>query len=88
MCLFVADPLIPRLSVGLDQAVALPRDSYMQEYYSDLMKYLRVGPPLYLVVSDVHVANGTADVDKLCSVAGCRQDSLSVRVSDLMAAQL
>eukprot|EP00878_Enallax_costatus_P015127 GHUV01015839.1.p1 GENE.GHUV01015839.1~~GHUV01015839.1.p1 ORF type:complete len:1041 (+),score=174.75 GHUV01015839.1:474-3596(+) len=80
--LFVAGALIPRLSVGLDQAVALPRDSYMQEYYSDLMKYLRVGPPLYLVVSDVNVANGTADVDKLCSVAGCRRDSLSVRVSD------
>jgi len=31
--LFVAGALIPRLSVGLDQAVALPRDSYMQDYY-------------------------------------------------------
>lgn len=24
---------IPRLSVGLDQAVALPRDSYLQDYF-------------------------------------------------------
>jgi hypothetical protein len=31
--LFAAGVLIPRLSVGLDQAVALPRDSYMQDYY-------------------------------------------------------
>lgn len=31
--LFVSAALIPRLSVGLDQAVALPRDSYMQAYY-------------------------------------------------------
>jgi hypothetical protein len=29
----VAGSLIPRLEVGLDQAVALPRDSYMQQYY-------------------------------------------------------
>jgi Niemann-Pick C1 protein len=31
--LFVAGSLIPKLEVGLDQAVALPRDSYMQQYY-------------------------------------------------------
>lgn len=31
--LFVAAALIPRLSIGLDQAVALPEDSYMQDYF-------------------------------------------------------
>jgi hypothetical protein len=31
--LFVAGALIPRLNVGLDQAVALPNDSYLQQYY-------------------------------------------------------
>ncbi|KAF6262418.1 multidrug efflux transporter AcrB transmembrane domain-containing protein [Scenedesmus sp. NREL 46B-D3] len=80
--LFVAGALIPRLEVGLDQAVALPRDSYMQQYYRDLFSYLRVGPPLYLVVSGVNVSAAAPDVNKLCSVAGCRQDSLAVRVSE------
>eukprot|EP00882_Tetradesmus_deserticola_P005279 GHRQ01005557.1.p1 GENE.GHRQ01005557.1~~GHRQ01005557.1.p1 ORF type:complete len:730 (+),score=321.05 GHRQ01005557.1:708-2897(+) len=80
--LFVAGALIPRLEVGLDQAVALPRDSYMQQYYRDLFAYLRVGPPLYLVVAGVNVSSAAPDVNKLCSVAGCRQDSLAVRVSE------
>lgn len=44
------------------------------------MSYLRVGPPLYLVVSGVNVTAGAPDVNKLCSVAGCQQDSLMDRV--------
>eukprot|EP00879_Flechtneria_rotunda_P012269 GHRR01012815.1.p1 GENE.GHRR01012815.1~~GHRR01012815.1.p1 ORF type:complete len:1130 (+),score=344.72 GHRR01012815.1:967-4356(+) len=80
--LFVAAALIPRLSVGLDQAVALPRDSYLQTYYRDVMSYLRVGPPLFLVVEGVNVSAAAPDINKLCSVAGCNQDSLSVRVSE------
>jgi hypothetical protein len=50
-------------------------------YRRDLFSYLRVGPPLYLVVSGVNVSTAAPDVNKLCSVAGCRQDSLAVRVS-------
>lgn len=44
------------------------------------MTYLRVGPPLYLVVERTNVSARSDDVNKLCSVAGCRTDSLSVRV--------
>jgi hypothetical protein len=36
---------------------------------------------LYLVVSGVNVSTAAPDINKLCSVAGCRQDSLAVRVS-------
>jgi len=46
----------------------------------DLYTYLRVGPPLYMVVGPVSVAAESPDVNKLCSVAGCRTDSLAVRV--------
>ncbi|KAF8057679.1 NPC1 [Scenedesmus sp. PABB004] len=83
--LFLSAALIPRLSVGLDQAVALPRDSYLQPYYRDLMAYLRVGPPLYFVVGGVNVSADAPDINKLCSVAMCRQDSLSVRVAEAAA---
>jgi hypothetical protein len=47
----------------------------------DLYKYLRVGPPLYMVVGPVSVEAASPDVNKLCSIAGCRTDSLAVRVS-------
>lgn len=146
--LFVAGALIPRLNVGLDQAVALPNDSYLQQYYRyvmrimfqeqtavvklpadccfswqepscaigarcclapngmwpccvantymltplhfgwcfhtvprDLYAYLRVGPPLYMVVGPISVKEASPDVNKLCSIAGCQPDSLAVRVS-------
>lgn len=65
---------------GLDQSVALPRDSYLQRYYSDVMSSLRVGPPLMLVVRGLNVSSDAPDVAAVCSVAGCRKDSLLSQV--------
>lgn len=39
------------MSRGLEQQVALPRDSYLQSYFEDVTTVLRVGPPLFFVVS-------------------------------------
>lgn len=36
---------------GLEQQVALPRDSYLQHYFADVTSVMRVGPPLFFVVS-------------------------------------
>jgi hypothetical protein len=145
--LFLSAAAVPRLSVGLDQAVALPRDSYLQvnfravsdcpasrflcgagcragrplprlgrsrhlqeregwggvsqpggapshptyplapptqhsqAYYKDLYASLRVGPPLYFVVRGLNVSDGAGQLDKVCSISGCRKDSLPSRVS-------
>lgn len=92
--LFLSAAAIPRLEVGLDQAVALPRDSYLQGYYKSLYASLRVGPPLYFVVEGLDLSaapaaspNGTGGsgggggIDAVCSVAGCRPDSLGSRVA-------
>jgi hypothetical protein len=38
---------------GLEQQVALPRDSYLQHYFADVTSVMRVGPPLFFVVSAV-----------------------------------
>ena len=65
---------------GLEQQVALPRDSYLQPYYGDVFQLLRVGPPLLLVVRGLNVSRGSPDVDAVCSTAGCRDDSLLNRV--------
>ena len=52
----------------------------MQAYFRDLYGNLRVGPPLYLVVRGLNVSGASGDADKVCSVAGCRRDSLGTRV--------
>ena len=61
---------------GLDQRVALPRDSYLQAYFGDVTGVLRVGPPLFLVVRDLNLSTAAPDVDRVCSVAGCDDGSL------------
>lgn len=65
---------------GLEQQVALPRDSYLQPYYADVFGLLRVGPPLLLIVRGLNVSRAAPDVDAVCSTAGCRDDSLLNRV--------
>lgn len=38
--------------IGLSQSIALPKDSYLQDYFDDISKYLRTGPPVYFVIRD------------------------------------
>lgn len=61
---------------GLEQETALPRDSYLQPYYKDVYGYLRVGPPLLVVVKDLNMSRHAQDVDAVCSISGCKDDSL------------
>ena len=52
----------------------------MQPYYKDVYGYLRVGPPLLLVVKDINMSRHAEDIDAVCSIAGCRDDSLLSQV--------
>lgn len=40
-----------RLELGLEQKVALPRDSHLQGYFTAIEEDMRTGPPLYFVVN-------------------------------------
>ena len=71
-CDFTRKPLCR----GLEQEVALPRDSYLQHYFQDVYSVLRVGPPLMLVVRNLNISNAAPDVDRVCSIAGCNDTSL------------
>ncbi|KAF5832735.1 hypothetical protein DUNSADRAFT_11285 [Dunaliella salina] len=71
----------PRLSIGLDQAVALPGDSYLQSYFRDLASSIRVGPPLFFVVEDLNVSVSSPDVNSVCAIAGCAPNSLLSQVA-------
>ena len=46
--------------------MALPRDSYLQAYYGDVLSELRVGPPLMLVVRGLNV---TGEAPRWCGWA-------------------
>jgi len=70
------------LKLGLDQAEALPSDSYLQDYFQALANVLRVGPPVYWVVRGDRNANLTsiADQNRVCSGQNCSLNSLSSQV--------
>lgn len=66
---------------GLEQQIALPRDSYLQDYFTDLYAVLRIGPPLYFVVPEIDMDPQSPDVDMVCSVSGCNDTSFVNEVS-------
>eukprot|EP00898_Chlorokybus_atmophyticus_P005812 jgi/Chlat1/6231/Chrsp44S05762 len=66
---------LPLVKPGLDQRVALPRDSYLQGYFTDITEYLRVGPPLYFMLKDFDYTSEQR-VDSVCGIGGCHPDSL------------
>eukprot|EP00850_Spirogloea_muscicola_P012084 SM000077S21558 [mRNA] locus=s77:255081:266054:+ [translate_table: standard] len=79
--LLVSVGLASRLSPGLDQSVALPRDSYLQGYFSNITSYLRVGPPLFFVVKNFNYSETSRHTNNICSIGGCEPDSLLNEVS-------
>jgi len=38
--------------IGLSQSIALPKDSYLQDYFDDLNAYLHTGSPVYFVIKE------------------------------------
>lgn len=49
--------LIPEVKLGLDQRIAIPRDSYLIDYFNDLYDYFNTGPPVYFVTRDVNITD-------------------------------
>ncbi|CAN6463965.1 unnamed protein product [Victoria cruziana] len=73
---FTSIALCSRLQPGLEQQIVLPRDSYLQDYFSAVADYLKVGPPLYFVVKNYNYSSGAQDTNKLCSISQCNSNSL------------
>ncbi|XP_053383047.1 NPC intracellular cholesterol transporter 1-like [Mercenaria mercenaria] len=64
------------LTIGLDQALSMPKDSYVLDYFHNLSAYLSVGAPVYFVVPAGHNYLSKAGQNALCGGKGCPQDSL------------
>ncbi|XP_027329526.1 NPC intracellular cholesterol transporter 1 isoform X3 [Abrus precatorius] len=73
--------LCTRIEPGLEQQIALPRDSYLQGYFTNLSEYLRVGPPLYFVVKDYNYSSESKHTNQLCSISHCDSNSLLNEIS-------
>ncbi|ODV84092.1 hypothetical protein CANARDRAFT_202013 [[Candida] arabinofermentans NRRL YB-2248] len=68
--------LLPGIQIGLDQRIAIPSDSYLINYFNAVYEYLNVGPPMYLVVSDIDFAL-TENQQLLCGrFSTCEEFSL------------
>ena len=51
--------------IGLSQSIALPKDSYLQDYFDDLNEYLHTGPPVYFVIKDGYDYTNTQNQEKV-----------------------
>ncbi|NWW75018.1 NPCL1 protein, partial [Climacteris rufus] len=66
-----------QVSVGLDQELSLPADSYLLQYFSALNQYLAVGVPTYFVTTGGYNFTSEQGTNAICSSAGCDADSLT-----------
>ncbi|XP_027903346.1 NPC intracellular cholesterol transporter 1 isoform X1 [Vigna unguiculata] len=73
---FASIALSTRVEPGLEQEIVLPRDSYLQGYFSNVSEYLRIGPPLYFVVKNYNYSSESPQTNQLCSISRCNSDSL------------
>lgn len=67
---------LPSIQLGLDQRLAVPKDSFLVDYFTDVYDYLNVGPPVYFVVAETGVETREMQ-QKLCSrFSTCETNSL------------
>ncbi|XP_042818781.1 NPC1-like intracellular cholesterol transporter 1 [Panthera tigris] len=72
--------LMCQASVGLDQELALPKDSYLLDYFLFLNRYFEVGAPVYFVTTGGYNFSSEAGMNAICSSAGCDSFSLTQKI--------
>ena len=69
--------LMPEVSLGLDQRVAIPDDSYLIPYFNDLYDYFDSGPPVYFVTHELNVTKRVHQQQLCARFTTCEQASLT-----------
>jgi Niemann-Pick C1 protein len=69
--------LIPEVSLGLDQRVAIPDESYLIPYFNDLYDYFESGPPVYFVTRELNVTERVHQQQLCARFTSCHQNSLT-----------
>ncbi|XP_055993909.1 NPC intracellular cholesterol transporter 1 isoform X2 [Sorex fumeus] len=68
--------VLNKVEIGLDQALSMPDDSYVVDYFKSLSQYLHAGPPVYFVVQEGHNYTSLKGQNMVCGGMGCDNDSL------------
>ncbi len=68
---------MPEVSLGLDQRVAIPDDSYLIPYFNDLYDYFESGPPVYFVTRELNVTQRGHQQELCARFTTCEQESLT-----------
>lgn len=67
----------PEIKMGLDQTFAVPKTSYLVDYFRDAYQYLNVGPPVYFVLKGLDLTK-RENQQKVCGkFTTCNDDSLA-----------
>uniref|UniRef100_A0A8C3T402 NPC1 like intracellular cholesterol transporter 1 n=1 Tax=Chelydra serpentina TaxID=8475 RepID=A0A8C3T402_CHESE len=69
-----------QVPVGLDQELAMPKDSYMVQYFQYLNQYFMVGLPTYFVTTGGYNFSTGPGMNGVCSSAGCDNNSLTQKI--------
>ncbi|XP_078473552.1 NPC1-like intracellular cholesterol transporter 1 [Lampetra planeri] len=72
--------LMFHVQVGLDQRLALPKDSYALDYLNGLYEYLEVGLPTYFVTTGGYNFSSEEGTNAVCGSAGCNNDSMMQKI--------
>nr|XP_019960969.1 PREDICTED: Niemann-Pick C1-like protein 1 [Paralichthys olivaceus] len=72
--------LMFNVTVGLDQELAMPKGSYMLDYFQFLYKYFEVGVPVYFVTKRGFNFTSVEGMNGVCSSVGCDQFSLTQKI--------
>lgn len=69
--------MFPKIQLGLDQKIALPRDSYLIDYFEDLERYFGSGPPVYFVVQGSNITNKEVQEATCGRFTACQEFSMA-----------
>lgn len=72
--------VLPKIEIGLDQELSMPKDSFVLKYFQHLQKYLLIGPPTYFVLKGGLNFSNTFDQNLVCGGLNCNSDSLSTQI--------
>lgn len=72
---------ISKATVGLDQDLSVPEDSYVFDYFNAMESYLNVGVPVYFVLEGNFSYDKNTTRDLVCGAVGCDLYSLVEQVN-------
>ncbi|XP_073978633.1 Niemann-Pick type C-1a isoform X3 [Rhodnius prolixus] len=78
--LCVSISTLPYISIGLDQELSMPEDSYVHKYFRYIREFLSIGAPVYFVVTSGLNMSDTNTQNLICGSQRCNLDSLTAQV--------